>query len=423
MNRQPPTPKSISELHATTDDIGKRLDQFVVSQLDEVSRARVQQLIERDKIDVNGKVEKASYRMQGNEVVRLLAPAAPRPLNAEPEDIPLDIVFEDDSLAVVNKPAGMMVHAGAGRTMEDDEEQSSGESASVPVRVKDPRTHGTLVNALLYRFKKLSKEGGELRPGIVHRLDKDTSGLIVVAKTDKAHRSLSEQFSTRTLKKKYIALVHGWPKNEAGTIDAPVGRDRSRRHRMSAHGVGARDAVSHYKTLKRVSSPYGKFSLLEVTIETGRTHQIRVHLASIGHPVVGDTLYGAPREISPAPNTYLRAKRPADTKATRDRASSDLARELTIKAMGAAAPHRKSSRKGEKENTRSIEKPTRRSDKAIQTSVPEAGISSLPYSLPRNFLHAMSIEFTHPVTGKRVSFQRELPRDLEDFLQKLSHPK
>ena len=398
-----PIQRSTAELHATSDDAGKRLDQFVVSRLEEVSRARVQQLIERKKIEVDGRAEKPSYRIQGNESVRLLAPPAPRPLNAEPEDIPLDVVFEDDAIAVVNKPAGMMVHAGAGRSAADDlDDDDSGGIAST----KNPRTHGTLVNALLFRFGKLSKEGGDLRPGIVHRLDKDTSGLIVVAKTDKAHRKLAEQFFARTLKKKYIALVHGWPKSDQGTIDAPVGRDRSRRHRMSTRGIGARDAVSHYTVVKRISSPYGKFALLEVTIETGRTHQIRVHLASIGHSVVGDTLYGAPRALAPLPSAYLRAKKPAHTKATRDRAVSDLARTLTLEAIGETEAPRKSAKSRKK---------------AAPAEAKPSALGAKPESLDRSFLHAAALEFAHPVTGKLVKFERKLPKELEDFLHTLSH--
>src|SRR3954471_13301 len=194
------------------EDAGKRLDQFLVTQIADVSRARVQQLIEQEKVTVDGKPQRASYRIQGDEQIALLGAATPPPLKATPEDIPLDVVYEDDSLAVINKPAGMMVHAGAGQSAADDDEEG------------DPRTRGTLVNALLYRFKKLSGEGGDLRPGIVHRLDKDTSGLIIVAKSDSAHRKLAEQFSGRMVKKKYIALVHGWPKQVKATIHAPIGR-------------------------------------------------------------------------------------------------------------------------------------------------------------------------------------------------------
>src|SRR3954447_10622961 len=253
------SPKKSNEFQASLEDVGKRLDQFLVSQLEDVSRARVQQLIEQEKISVNGKSEKASYRMQEGDVVALLGAATPPPLKATPENIPLDVVYEDDSLAVINKPAGMMVHAGAGQAAEDDEED-------------DPRTRGTLVNALLYRFNKLSQEGGELRPGIVHRLDKDTSGLIVVAKSDSAHRKLAEQFAGRVVKKKYIALVHGWPKQQTATIHAAIGRDRSRRNRMSTKTSEGRDAITHYKVMKELTTPYGKFALLDVTIETGRTH-------------------------------------------------------------------------------------------------------------------------------------------------------
>jgi 23S rRNA pseudouridine1911/1915/1917 synthase len=172
----------------------------------------------------------------------------------------------------------MMVHAGAGAS-------------------EEARNLGTLVNALLFRFKALSEVGGELRPGIVHRLDKETSGLIVVAKNDVAHRKLAEQFSSRRVHKKYIALVHGWPKRAKGTINLPIARDASRRTRMTTRGSGGRDALSHYEVKEKIESPYGKFALVEVRIETGRTHQIRVHMASLGHPVVGDTLYGAPGEL------------------------------------------------------------------------------------------------------------------------------
>ncbi len=179
---------------------------------------------------------------------------------------------------MVNKPAGMMVHAGAGAT-------------------DGARNRGTLVNALLHHFGALSQVGGEMRPGIVHRLDRNTSGLIVVAKNDLAHRNLAEQFSSRRVHKTYLALVHGWPKRDRGTINAEISRDVQRRTRMTTRRSGGREAVSHYEVREKFESPYGKFALLAVTIETGRTHQIRVHLSSLGHPVVGDALYGAPREV------------------------------------------------------------------------------------------------------------------------------
>jgi 23S rRNA pseudouridine1911/1915/1917 synthase len=263
---------------ATADDAGKRLDQFLVAQLPEVSRARVQQLIAQDKVRVNGAAAKPSFRLRGGEQIEVLGEAKLAPLRAIAVDIPLDVVYEDDSLAVVNKPAGMMVHAGAGAT-------------------NDQRNRGTLVNALLHRFAALSGMGGELRPGIVHRLDKETSGLIVVAKSDVSHRKLARQFSGRAVKKTYLALVHGWPKSHRGSISAPISRDRIRRTRMTTRGSGGRTAISHYQVVRRIDGPFGKFALAEVNIETGRTHQIRVHMASIGHPVVGDTLYGAPREL------------------------------------------------------------------------------------------------------------------------------
>ena len=263
----------------TSEDAGQRLDQFLVSRL-EVSRARVQELIRDEKILLNGAPAKPSLKLRGDERITVVGPAERAPLRAIAEEIPLDIVYEDDDLAIVNKPAGMMVHAGAGAT-------------------EDARNRGTLVNALLHHFAKLSGVGGEMRPGIVHRLDKETSGLIVVAKNDESHRKLAEQFAQREVKKKYIALVHGWMKKDSGTVSATISRDRVRRIRMTTRHSGGREAVSHYQVLRRIDSPYGKFTLVEVKIDTGRTHQIRVHLSSLGHPVVGDTLYGAPAEMRP----------------------------------------------------------------------------------------------------------------------------
>jgi 23S rRNA pseudouridine1911/1915/1917 synthase len=265
-------------ISATADAAGKRLDQFLVGQLPETSRARVQQLISHDLVLVDDAAAKPSLRLRGGERIAVLAAAQPAPLRAMKEDIPLDLVYEDADLAVVNKPAGMMVHAGAGAT-------------------EDQRNRGTLVNALLHHFGQLSSVGGELRPGIVHRLDKATSGLIVVAKSDEAHRRLAAQFAGRQIKKKYLALVQGWPKRARGTISSSISRDRVRRTRMTTRRPGGREAISHYTVQQKIDSPFGKFSLLEVQIDTGRTHQIRVHLASLGHPVVGDVLYGAHREL------------------------------------------------------------------------------------------------------------------------------
>jgi len=263
---------------ASPEDAGKRLDQFLVTQLTETSRARLQLLISEGKILVNDALAKTSLRLKGGERIEVLGEPQAPPLRAIPEDIPLDVVYEDEDLAVINKPAGMMVHAGAGAT--DDE-----------------RNRGTLVNALLHRFQTLSAVGGELRPGIVHRLDKETSGLIIVAKNDAAHRKLAVQFSRRQVKKTYMALVHGWVKPNAGTIQGRISRDPARRTRMTTKGFAGREAISHYKVQRRIESGFGQFTLLEVRIDTGRTHQIRVHLASIGYPIVGDTLYGAPAEV------------------------------------------------------------------------------------------------------------------------------
>jgi 23S rRNA pseudouridine1911/1915/1917 synthase len=265
-------------IQVSADGAGKRLDQFLAAQLPEISRVRVQQLISQGKVHVNESEARPSLRLRGGERIAILGPPQLPPLRAIAEDISLDIVYEDEDIAVINKPAGMMVHAGAGATA-------------------DERNRGTLVNALLHRFGRLSGVGGESRPGIVHRLDKATSGLIIVAKNDVAHRKLAAEFVARQVKKTYIALVHGWLKHDRGTISRGISRDRIRRTRMTTRRQGGRDAITHYQTSRRIDSRFGKFSLLELQIDTGRTHQIRVHLASVGHPVVGDTLYGAPRLI------------------------------------------------------------------------------------------------------------------------------
>src|SRR5947209_4324325 len=269
---------TIQKLVVPEEDAGQRLDQWLVSHVPDVSRVRIQQLIEQNKITVNGNAPKPSLRLRGHEKIQITGAVELPALKAFPEDIPLDVVYEDESIAVINKPAGMSVHAGSGK--------------------EEAGNRGTLVNALLHRFNhQLSQIDDELRPGIVHRLDKETSGLIVVAKTDKAHRKLAEQFSRRQTKKTYIALVHGSMPQPQGTINTPISRDLVRRNRMTTRRSDGREAITHWKVLKQINGSYGKFSLLEVRIETGRTHQIRAHLSSIGHPVTGDTLYGAPHEM------------------------------------------------------------------------------------------------------------------------------
>jgi 23S rRNA pseudouridine1911/1915/1917 synthase len=251
-------------ISVAAEDAGKRLDQFLATWLESVSRARVQKLIADGKVLVNDAPTKASLKLRGRERVSVLGKAQRAPLKAIAEEIPLDVIYEDNDLAVINKPAGMMVHAGAGAT-------------------DDARNRGTLVNALLHHFSSLSDVSGELRPGIVHRLDKDTSGLIVVAKNDEAHRKLAAQFARREVKKTYVALVHGWVKADRGTISKSISRDPVRRIRMTTRVSGGREAITHYRVVGRVDGSFGKFSLLEVRIDTGRTHQIRVHMASLGH--------------------------------------------------------------------------------------------------------------------------------------------
>ena len=217
----------IEELVVPVEAAGWRLDQFLAGHLDGVSRSRVQQLVEQGDVLVEGKREKASLKLRGGEAIQVHGQQHTIPLEARAEDIPLEIVYEDDDLAVINKPAGMMVHAGSGATDE-------------------ARSGGTLVNALLHRFKTLSSVGGDLRPGIVHRLDKETSGLILIAKNDKAHEALAEMFASRQMTKTYIALVQGKLPEEAATIQTPISRDAVRRTRMTTRRLdGARLAVTH----------------------------------------------------------------------------------------------------------------------------------------------------------------------------------
>jgi 23S rRNA pseudouridine1911/1915/1917 synthase len=250
---------------AHREDAGKRLDVLLRERLPDQSRSRIQDWIKRDRVLVDGAVQRASYAVHGTEDIEV-SPVAAAPLRATPEDISLNILYEDDDLVAIDKPAGMVVHAGAGIHS------------------------GTVVNALLHRFQNLSRVGGDLRPGIVHRLDRFTSGVLLVAKTDAAHQKLSSQFSSREVRKVYLTMVHGTIGSERGRIDKPIARDPKRRERMTAKLAEGRAAWSEFTVIRR----YPRFTYLEVLIGTGRTHQIRVHLSSIGHAVVGDKLYGAP---------------------------------------------------------------------------------------------------------------------------------
>ena len=257
-------------LSIDTETAGARLDSFLASQLKDLSRTRIQHSIADGDILVNERVVKPSYRLRDGDQIEIDLPEPP-PLEIVPEPIALDIVYEDDDLIVVNKPAGMVVHPGAGIDS------------------------GTLVHALVYHFNSLSETAGSTRPGIVHRLDKETSGLLVVAKNNKVHERLAESFHNREVFKLYNALVYGQVSTDQGEIDARIGRSPHNRTRMSVlRGGAGRAAHTIFEVVKR----YQEFTLLDVQIKTGRTHQIRVHLAHIGHPVVGDATYGSGRENS-----------------------------------------------------------------------------------------------------------------------------
>ena len=245
---------------------GERLDAFLASHVEGWSRARLQRLIEEADVLVNGHTVKSSYKLRPNDEIEVeLTP--PPSTSFSPENIPLDVVYEDNELIVVNKPAGIVVHPAAGVMS------------------------GTLANALAFHFQQLSTSGGVVRPGIVHRLDKGTSGLMVVAKTESAHEDLADQFRDREIFKSYVALVHGHVEKRTGQIDQPIARDRGNRTRMAVVR-GGRPSISIYRVRKR----FERFTLLNVELKTGRTHQIRVHLSWLKHPVVGDDAYGSGRD-------------------------------------------------------------------------------------------------------------------------------
>ena len=297
------------EFKYVSKEAGIRLDKYISEQNNDLSRAMIQKLIENGNVTVNEKVVKASYKVNLGDNIKIVL-EEPKETELKPEKIPLNVVYEDNDIIVINKEKGMVVHPGNGNL------------------------EGTLVNAVLERCKdSLSGIGGEIRPGIVHRLDKDTSGLIIVAKNDKAHIRLSEDLKEHKVKKTYIALVRGVVKENEATIDMPIGRSDNVRVKMAVKKEG-KNAITHFKVLKR----YNGYTLLEVRIETGRTHQIRVHMAEIGYPVVGDMVYSNGKN---------------------------------------------------------------------------------PFNVEGQMLHAWKLEFSHPITNKKMELEAELPEYFKNILNEL----
>lgn len=298
------------QLTISPEQAGQRLDRYLTAFLPDISRTAIQQLIAEGQILVNGKKSKAGYALRSGDSIAILATAPSSDLShLEPLSIPLDIVYEDDDLLVINKPAGLVVHPAPGH--KDD----------------------TLVNALLARYPELRQVGSEERPGIVHRLDRDTSGLMIVAKNARTHAALVEQMKRHEIIKRYLALVEGNVALDQGSIDAPIGRDPRNRQQMAITAIGSREARTHFRVLER----FNRHTLLLLQLETGRTHQIRLHLKAIGHPVVGDPVYGSGNVLKRMP-------------------------------------------------------------------------------LPRQFLHAYHLSFTHPTTGKHLELEAPLPPELQSML-------
>ncbi|MBR5512799.1 MAG: RluA family pseudouridine synthase [Ruminococcus sp.] len=251
-------------LHCTAGDIGKRIDKYISDNIVELTRSAVQGIIAKNGITADGKAVSKNYKIRGTETIEVEIPEA-EPMDAVSENIPLDIVYEDEDLLVVNKPKGMVVHPAHGNY------------------------HGTLVNALLYHCgDSLSGINGVIRPGIVHRIDKNTSGLLIVAKNDKAHLHLAEQIKAHSFTREYEAIVSGALKQESGTVDAPIGRHKTDRKKMCVTAENSRNAVTHYSLIRQ----FGGYAHIKCRLETGRTHQIRVHMAYIGNTVLGDDVYG-----------------------------------------------------------------------------------------------------------------------------------
>ena len=255
----------IIKLTAEEDDAGERLDVFLSQILSEKTRSFLQKLVKNGNVTINKKAVKAGYKMREGDIAEIEMPSPEVP-EILPENIPLDILYEDDQVLIVNKPKGMVVHPAPGHSS------------------------GTLVNAVMYHCgSSLSGINGVLRPGIVHRIDRDTTGALAVCKTDTAHLSLSAQLKEHSITRKYVAIVHGNIKEDDGTVDAPIGRHPVDRKKMAINREHGREAVTHYHVLER----YGKYTYIECTLETGRTHQIRVHMTSIGHPLLGDEVYSS----------------------------------------------------------------------------------------------------------------------------------
>ncbi|HML38006.1 MAG TPA: RluA family pseudouridine synthase [Bacillota bacterium] len=271
---------NVFEFIAEEDMKGTRLDVVLSLVIEEASRSHLQKLIDIGRVEVNGDpAASKKYKVKVGDRIKVTIPE-PVHLNVLPEDIPIDIVYEDEDVLVVDKPKGMVVHPAAGNYT------------------------GTLVNAILYHCKTLSSINGVIRPGIVHRIDKDTSGLLMIAKNDAAHRSLAEQLSSHSITRAYRAVVYNNFQNDEGTVDAPIGRDPKNRLKMAVTAVNGKEAVTHYRVLQR----FGSFTYIEARLETGRTHQIRVHMAHINHPLLGDAVYGPKKKALGVETQMLHAK-------------------------------------------------------------------------------------------------------------------
>ena len=304
----------IKKIVVNEENVGKRIDSFIPMVQEDISRSMVQKLIEDENIKINGQKTKHSYKLKLNDEIEIVIPKA-KEINLKAQDIPLDVIYEDDDIIVINKPKGMVVHAANGN----------------PDR--------TLVNAVMNLCKdSLSGIGGEIRPGIVHRLDKDTSGAIIVAKNDKAHINLSQMLKNHEIKKTYLALVRGVIKENEATINMPIGRSTKDRKKMDVDKNG-KEAVTHFKVLERYKN---KYTLLQINLETGRTHQIRVHLSHIGYPIIGDEVYS----------------------------------------------------NGKNE-----------------------------WNVSGQCLHAWKLEFNHPITGKKLSLEAEIPEYLKNIIKELERTK